>query len=429
MAAGDDLIEPILWELLEPNPRVDRVGGIAVLQRFGPVAYPAMIEQLAIAETPAAVELCCQALGIAAASDATKFALEICSEDPEDRAGIAFVLGYRRRREYAPLLVPLLADPVQRVRDEAIGAFGRLGRSAAPLLRRVRCSRAPERRYALAALAQIGWDTPEPRDLAVLARWMQAKLAADVADPFVPQDGWYAVRTADRAAVLDAFGLSDPVAVTWSMGTDTWRAHDARHSRTAYDEHADCARMYVSPVLDGWTLVFGTSVADEELDRHDHELSRMLDVDADYTPDGREHQERQALCAALSARFGQAHWYGQNYESGCDDWWGWCLASHGEVLRYYYRDCNEHVDPIRVGSGHAAETGLPFDSIEIDDHSGRDGFLQQNGIPDTMRPILVAGRASVDPSRIGANTRTQGHGVLALTACGRRLGHRGAVSM
>ncbi|MEV5838163.1 HEAT repeat domain-containing protein [Nocardia sp. NPDC052112] len=427
VAAGDDLIEPILWELLDPAARVDRVGGIAVLRRFGPVAYRAVIEQLAIAETPDAVELCCQVLDIAAASDTARYALEmVCIEDPKVRADSAFVLGYRRRREYAPLLVPLLADPEQRVRDEAISAFGRLGRSAVPLLRRVRDSRMPERRYALAALTQIGWDTPEPRDLAVLARWMRAKIAADVPEPFVPQDGWYAVRTTDRAAVLEAFELSDPVAVTWSIGTDIWRGHDSRHSRTAYEEHADCARMYVSPVLEGWILVFGTSVAAEELDRHDHEMSRMLDIDADYTPDGREHQERQARCAALSERFGQAHWYGQNYESGCGDWWGWCLAEHGEVMRYYYRDRNEHADPIRVGQGHAAENGLPFDSTEIEDRSARDGCQQQDGIPDTVRPMLIAGRTSVDPSRIDTNTRAQGHGVLALTACGRRLGHRGA---
>ncbi|WP_330257052.1 HEAT repeat domain-containing protein [Nocardia sp. NBC_00565] len=428
VAAGAYVIEPLLDHLVDPDSWIDRSGGIAVLRRFGPVGYRALIVQLAIAQTPDAVELCCQALGIAAASDTSDCALEICSEDPRVRADSAFVLGYRRRREYAPLLVPLLADPVQRVREEAIGAFGRLGRSAVPLLRRVRSSRVPERRNALAALTQIGWDTPEPRDLTVLARLMQAKIAADVPEPFVPQDGWYAIKTTDRAAVLDAFELSDPVAVTWSMGTDTWRCHDARHSRTAYAEHADCARMYVSPVLDGWTLVFGTSVAAGELDRHDHELDRLLDIDGDYTRDGREHQQRQARCAALSERFGHAHWYGQNYESGCDDWRGWCLAAHGQVLRYYYRDCNEHADPIRVGSGHTTETGLPVDSTAIEDRSDRNG-LRQATIADTVTPMLIAGRSSVDPSRIGANTRTHGHDVLALTACGRRLGHRGAFSM
>ncbi|MET8875550.1 HEAT repeat domain-containing protein [Nocardia sp. NPDC004604] len=194
MAAGVDVIELLLDELVDPDSWIDRSGGIAVLRRFGPVAYRALIVQLAIAETSDAVELCCQALGIEPASDTADYALEMCSEDPEVRAGSAFVLGYRRRREYAPLLVPLLADPVQRVRAEVIAAFGRLGRSAVPLLRQVRASRVPERRYALAALAQIGWDTPEPRDLAVLARWMQAKIAADVPEPFVPQDGWYAIQ-------------------------------------------------------------------------------------------------------------------------------------------------------------------------------------------------------------------------------------------
>ncbi|WP_157124877.1 hypothetical protein [Nocardia pseudovaccinii] len=103
--------------------------------------------------------------------------------------------------------------------------------------------------------------------------------------------------------------------MTWSIGTATWQGHDSRHSRTAYDEHADCARMYVSPVLDGWTLVFGTPLADGELARHDHELNRLLDIEGDYTSDGREHQQRQARCAALSEQFGQAHWYGQNYEA------------------------------------------------------------------------------------------------------------------
>ncbi|WP_433524531.1 HEAT repeat domain-containing protein [Nocardia pseudovaccinii] len=421
VAAGDYVIEPLLDELVDPDSWLDRSGVIAVLRRFGPVAYRPLIVQLAIAQTPDAVELCCQALGIAAASDTSDFALQVCSEAAEVRAGSAFVLGYRRRSEYAPLLVPLLADPVQRVRDDAIDAFGRLGRSAVPLLRRVRSSRTPERRHALSALIQIGWDTPESRDPAVLSRLMRAKIAADVPEPFVPQDGWYAIETTDRAAVLDAFDLSDPVAVTWSIGTDTWRGHDSRHSRTAYDEHADCARMYVSPVLDGWTLVFGTPLADGELARHDHELNRLLDIEGDYTSDGREHQQRQARCAALSEQFGQAHWYGQNYESGGGDWWGWCLAEHGKVLRYYYRDWSEYIEPMQSGPGHAAETGFSTET--------EDTFRPQNGIPDTVRPMLIAGRTSVDPSRIGADTHTRGYGVLALTACGRRLGHRGAFSI
>lgn len=53
---------------------------------------------------------------------------------------------------------------------------------------------------------------------------------------------------------------------------------------------------------------------------------------------------------------------------------------------------------------------------------------QELGIPDTCDATLFAARASTDPSSFGRHTRVEGHGVLALTTCGREHGHpRGAL--
>jgi hypothetical protein len=46
-------------------------------------------------------------------------------------------------------------------------------------------------------------------------------------------------------------------------------------------------------------------------------------------------------------------------------------------------------------------------------------------LPDRSAAIIAA-RTTVGPVELGPHTSVQGHGVLALTNCGRRWGHRGA---
>jgi hypothetical protein len=227
----------------------------------------------------------------------------------------------------------------------------------------------------------------------------------DVPEPVRLSGGWFAVPTDDQAAVLAAFDLSDPVPVTMRSGGSTWN-----NDCWSDDPHAECARMYVTPVLDGWTLVFGTP--------------------PEQAHDGAGVRDR---CAGLSGRFGAAHWYGMRPGEG---WSAWCLAENGRVVRAY----DGIDDEDRFGPPHPAESGylLPHEEppLPADWRDGVDvvvpGALaaryrrlqRELGIPDHCVASLIAARTSVDPTALGPHTVRGGTGVLALTACGRRLGPR-----
>ncbi|GAA3513739.1 hypothetical protein [Actinocatenispora rupis] len=96
---------------------------------------------------------------------------------------------------------------------------------------------------ALAALlAAGGWEALGEADRRLVARSIDERRRAEPAAP-VESDGWYAVRTADPAAVADEFGLAVRFPVTLRWGT-----------AALYGDPDSL--VFISPVLDGWTLVF-----------------------------------------------------------------------------------------------------------------------------------------------------------------------------
>ena len=169
------------------------------------------------------------------------------------------------------------------------------------------------------------------------------------------------------------------------------------------------------PAFDGWTLVFG------------HPLGHTSPVDEDEPL-----LDTLAIsCAELSRRFGAAHWYGMSCGDG---WTSWCIAEQGEVIRYY--DCFEPEK--QVGGRHPAEEGyllpdeddgIPPDAFDDIDRADREAWgaryqqlKQELQIPDECWATDIAARVSVDPSGLGPHVHMEGHGVLALTACGREHG-------
>ncbi|GAA4263911.1 hypothetical protein [Dactylosporangium darangshiense] len=120
-------------------------------------------------------------------------------------------------------------------------------------------------------------------------------------------------------------------------------------------------RCYVTPALDGWTLIFGGFPG----------VEKAIPV-----------------CEAVSRRLGECHWYAS----------GWLVARAGRVVRY----CDPEAYP-----GEVAELGDP---LPFEDEYGDPG----------LHKVLAA--ISVDPERLGPHTRVEGRGVLALTAAGRALG-------
>ncbi|WP_327121808.1 hypothetical protein OHB12_33115 [Nocardia sp. NBC_01730] len=220
----------------------------------------------------------------------------------------------------------------------------------------------PARRQALVLLAEFGWNRIPAEDLRVLQRLIQMKQKAETPPPLNSEylDGsWYALPTTDQAAVINAFDLRDPVPVTMRMGFAPWQGRaplrvNADHwANMDGDIWAENSRLYerypypevfITPVLDGWTLVF----------YRDHALGGIPG-----SPSVEIQDETYQRVEELSIRFGSAHWYEQfsdDYEPGCRS--QWCVARDGEVLMH----CVSAGD-VRIRRSEEIDQAAPLDRL------------------------------------------------------------------
>lgn len=140
--------------------------------------------------------------------------------------------------------------------------------------------------------------------------------------------------------------------------------------------------MFVSPVLDGWTLVFGTPKS--MIRKHDE------------TSIEDEHVAQQRRCVELSRQFGTVYWYVQVENGGCGDWMGWCSAEQESLIRYYHHDFHE--GEVEAGEPLAAEAGL-----RTPDGSGLLGRIQQH-LPQEQAMYLLLTMPEYDPDAEGENS-------------------------
>jgi len=270
-------------------------------------------------------------------------------------------------------------------------------------------------------------------DLALVRRLIRGKLADDMPVPMDCCELWYAIPTADQTAVLDAFGLSDPEPVTMALGTEIWRQHyDSGHQR--------CARVYVSPALDGWTLVFGRPSDDQHPASVTDESTWGIEPREQYLAmlaNEKAHREvARERCAELSRRFGAAHQYWRSYG---DSTTSWCVAEKGELVRFYDVSApEESVGELAAETGYLLpheDTPLPEGWADDIEHTENPLDWQREwvrryrrlkaelGLPDHCNADTIAEAISVHPGKIGPHTRVEGHGVITLTRCGREYGH------
>ncbi|MER5207552.1 HEAT repeat domain-containing protein [Streptomyces sp. NPDC002825] len=422
---GAAVVGAVLDVLCEEQSPVDWTVSADVLCRIGEPALLPLAHATAAAGSPEVARRTGWTLSRLKVDDPAVYEPLLNHPHPRVRSDALFAFQTRGETavRFVDRLIPLLGDPEAEVRQRAVWAFRAIGTTALPDLSRVRRmpSSGPRvRAGALEALAAIaGPDGLDPRDRDAWRRLTAIKLLDEVPEGMHLCGSWYAVPTTDQDAVLEAFDLGSPQPVTLRTGAAAW--NQDHHDRDRDHPHAACSRVFVSPALDGWTLVFGDSSRDthriEDADDEDEALPLVV----------------RQRCTDLSRRFGSAQWYGMSCGDG---WTAWCIAEEGETVRHYDADdAEENGDegpshPAEAGYLLPHEDGFPDDAFDDVDTSDSDAFTtrynqlkEELKIPDTCYANDIAARLSVDPGALGAHTATSGRGVLALTACGREHGH------
>lgn len=113
------------------------------------------------------------------------------------------------------------------------------------------------RRGALLALVHLhGEAGVDAEDLAVVRRMIRIKAAHDVPYAFdACFNSWLAVRGGDQRGIMAVLGLADAAPATYPLG-ETLVCH---LSHGGPDRREDFAHVFISPQLNGWTVVRGPS--------------------------------------------------------------------------------------------------------------------------------------------------------------------------
>ncbi|MFD7441557.1 hypothetical protein [Streptomyces sp. NPDC059909] len=181
---------------------------------------------------------------------------------------------------------------------------------------------------------------------------------------------WLALPTGDQQAVLDAMDLTDPQPVPFTDAVQI--VDDDAHDGPAYE------RVYVTPELNGWTLVVGAWCDPVEADM-------------------------PALCEQLSTRFGQAQAY---YYGAQNDGSAWLIAENGHILRRAVHTGEPDDAALTIGAP------LPYEEAcrsETGDDEDEWEYRQWELAPE------LAGVLSIDPHKLGPHTPCRGQGVMART--------------
>ncbi|MFJ4499752.1 HEAT repeat domain-containing protein [Streptomyces sp. NPDC088864] len=294
-----------------------------------------------------------------------------------------------------PDVLPFLADPDSYMRYTAENTVRAIGADAAPELLAIRRDGpARLRRHALTALALIGHAGDlDPRDLRALERLIRVKTATDTPCS-LPDHQWLAVPGATYEGLFEAMGLHHRIPCTLSMGLSAMERDTAEVTapdgtrRTAY-------RVFVTPELDGWRLVYADAPFPQSVGEFEDVLRRV------------------------SAACGEAQAFSQDEHS---DSMLWAVALNGIPRRRYWR----HMYPEWEGDLMDWEARLdddaeddPDDKEDDSDDDCEDDLddLDDDASLATLEcDVAVAARAlSLHPVQVGPRTILRGHGWLATT--------------
>ncbi|MFG2278766.1 HEAT repeat domain-containing protein [Streptomyces asoensis] len=302
-------------------------------------------------------------------------------------------------RSAVAALLPLLGDPDQEVARQAQDTLVFQGPHVIPLLQRIReVGPGEQRARALTVLAALGGEPAlSAADVAAIERLIRVKLPDDRPEGMWGcWNHWIAVPSGDQIGIMRALGVVDPRPVTFALGNDIVDA-DGHGCGDDEDPYTGYERVFVTPELDGWTLVLGAW--------------------CDPCGEGRRDDVLR-LCTELSARYGQAQAY---YYGGQGDGSAWLIAEHGVVVRRYC-ETGEGEDelltlgePVPYERARRTELGLQPDWDPAQE-SQEDEDEWQWTAHDLAADL--ANSYGVSPLHIGPDTPSRGTGVIALTPYG-----------
>ncbi len=201
---------------------------------------------------------------------------------------------------------------------------------------------------------------------------------------------WIAIPTGDQAGVMEVLGLSSPRPITFTEAQEVIDT-DAHGD---LDDRRHLSRVFVTPEVDGWTLVIGAWCDPCDSERQEDVLR---------------------LCEALSARYGRAQAY---YYGAQGDGSAWLVAEHGSVVRRYAAtgELDDALltlgEPLPQERARRSELGLPADG---DLQAASSEQIEEWTWAAFHLAPEIAAAYGVSPFTLTRETEVRGTGVLALT--------------
>lgn len=401
MSLGAAAVPSLLREMLDEDSPVDWFRIKQLLHAIGPAAHDDVLAALETArdeETRRKVSAAFTGLGgveryVEALAHPSATVRESAAVGIQSACSVVFDRTPAYRGDIAPVieaLVPLLADPDPDVAQRALWVLPMLGDGVLEPLRRIRRDGPGTLRAgALTALASAGGEEAlSERDRAAVARLIRVKAADDRAEPLEAcSASWIAVPGGDRAGIAEVLGLSGERLATFALGYSTV-LHDS-------DDWPDPRRVYVTPEVDGWTLVLGPWCNPVDPERADEVLGALTALSRSY---------RQA----------QAYYYGEHGGGS-----GWALAEEGTVVRRF--------DASAQGDRQIPELGerLPEELALYTEWTRDEEDTDWEDTTPYMAPALALRLGATNPFALGPETAVRGRGVVALTALAAEQGAPG----
>ncbi|MFE4608520.1 HEAT repeat domain-containing protein [Streptomyces niveus] len=403
-AWGSAAVGPLLDELLGADSAVPH-GQIefVLAKRIGPVAFDEVMGALAAAEDQESRRRLSRVFTAFRSVDHYVAALSHPSAEVRSSAayGIQCACSVAFGREpnadvdyglVIDALIPLLADPDPDVAQRAGWVLSMLGPGVVEPLHRLRREGPGNlRAQALTVLAAVGGEEAlSAADRAAVERLIRIKGRDEPAQSLdTCSTSWIAVPTGDQQGVVELLGLYEARPATFALGLSVG-GHDSH-------DGAEYGRVYVTPEVDGWTLVLGPWCNPVDPDRAEDVLR---------------------VVSELGRRYGRAQAYYFGEQGGGS---GWLVAEGETVVRRFGSYWDDDGARFTVGEPLSEERAACIEEgvVPVGDPGADED--EWTDLAAYLAPTL-AGQLGVSPMDLGPHTTVRGVGAVALTPYAREHG-------